>query len=267
MLAALKNSALAWELRRTPVWKRYRQSAGAGREFAFYRNLIDRDAPGCILDVGASQGAKAEMFRRLASRVIAIEPDPTSADVLRRRFRWRNVKVCEYAVAKEETTIPFYSFEDGSANNTASAEWADCITHADKNPWAIALPLPRTTYVKAKPLSYFLQAFDPVKYLKVDAEGFEDQVLSSLDRAVPLISLEFVFPYGREALAACLSKITAVGDYEFNAAVTEPPLRLELNRWLKVEEINKAIDQNRWLYVELYAQRVNRRPHALGERL
>ena len=260
MPADFRNSALAWELRRTPLWRRYRQPPAATQEFSFYSRLIDRHAPGCILDVGASHGGKAEIFRRLAQRVIAIEPDPTAAKTLRHRFRWRNVEVCEFAVAGSEAIIPFYSFEEGSASNTASPEWVDCITHADKNPWRIALNQPRTTSVKAKPLSYFLKQFWPVKYLKVDAEGFEEQVFSTFDRPAPLISIEFVFPHGRPGLATCLSKLDALGDYEFNVAISEPPLELELNRWQRTDEITRSIEKNGWLYIELYARAHPRQP-------
>jgi hypothetical protein len=84
----------------------------------------------------------------------------------------------------------------------------------------------------------------------------EDHVLSTLDRPVPLISMEFNFPHAYAPLATCLSNIAAQGNYEFNVAITEPPLRLELPRWVTAEEITKAVAENGWQYVELYARRI-----------
>jgi FkbM family methyltransferase len=78
------------------------------KEFCFYKSLIDGATRGCIIDVGANGGEKAEIFRRLASCVIAVEPDPTSADLLRKRFRWRpDVQVRQCAVADRAGTISF----------------------------------------------------------------------------------------------------------------------------------------------------------------
>jgi hypothetical protein len=128
MLSALKNSAIAWQLRRSWIWKRYRQPSERRHEIKFYKDLVNASEPGCIIDVGASNGSKTEIFLTLASRVIAIEPDPVSVRILRKRFRWKPVVVREVAISSVSGTVPLYHFGAGSAFNTVSADWAKCMT-------------------------------------------------------------------------------------------------------------------------------------------
>ena len=87
MLSALKNSTIVWQLRRSSIWKRYREDPVRRAEMNFYEGLVNVLEAGCIIDVGANSGSKTEIFLDLAPRVIAIEPDPVSARTLRKRFR------------------------------------------------------------------------------------------------------------------------------------------------------------------------------------
>jgi hypothetical protein len=118
----------------------------------------------------------------------------------------------------------------------------------------LTLPKPQITYVKAEPISSFIAAAGPIKYLKIDAEGFEQQVLSTLKVPVPLISMEFNFPHMQAALLACITMLGKLGNYQFNAAITEPPIKFEFDHWLSGKEMVAAISEKGWLYVELYAR-------------
>ena len=80
MPTAFINTAIAWEIRR--ALNPFRELQSRREETQFYRRLIPKDG-GCIIDVGANGGSKTEIFRALAARVIAIEPDPVSAGLLR----------------------------------------------------------------------------------------------------------------------------------------------------------------------------------------
>src|SRR5262245_61316317 len=124
MLQALKQTAVAWELRRLRGLLKT-ESPSRAAERRFYSAIIPTDTDGCIVDVGANKGSKTELFRHLASRVVAIEPDPESAETLRRRFRWRpKVIVRQCAITDHSGTVTFYQFEPGSAFNTADRSWA-----------------------------------------------------------------------------------------------------------------------------------------------
>jgi FkbM family methyltransferase len=251
---AAKNSTLAWRLRRSVLWRYYRpQSALARREIEFYRDLIDPSEPGCIIDIGANLGNKTEIFLQLATRVIAIEPDPFSASSLRKRFRWKPVDVLELAISSESGSATLYRFVDTSGYNTLSTDWAAAMVDGT-NHQRIKLPKPTSTNVRSETLANILRKSPPAKYIKIDVEGFEDRVLSTLTVPVPLISMEFNLPQMWEALDACVARLCHIDPgYRFNFALSEPPVEFASN-WIPGDHIIPSIRATGRLYIELYAR-------------
>jgi FkbM family methyltransferase len=251
IMAALKKTAISWEIRR--ALQPLRETHERASERRFYGQLIGGGA-GTIIDVGASNGIKTEIFRRLAERVVSIEPDPTSARLLRTRFKWRpEVIVRECVITDKPGIVSFYQFEPGSPFNTADLDWAGSMMDGS-NHMHIKLPKPIEVRMQARTIREIEAEFRPIKYLKVDAEGHERQVLSTLSYPVPLVSLEFGFPQMDDALRACVKQLEAIGPYRFNAAIAEPPQKLEFDPWLTGSEIIAAIHSARWRYTELFAR-------------
>lgn len=254
VLATLKNSAPAWQLRRTAVWKHYRQHPSRPAEIKFYGRLTDASEPGCIIDVGANHGSKTEIFVDLASRVIAIEPDPSAAMTLRKRFRWNAVEVIQAAISSEVGVAVFHRFEAGSPYNTLSDNWATAMVDGS-NHQGLQLPKPALIDVKTETLADIVARFSPIKYIKIDAEGFEDKVLSTLKIPVPLISMEFNLPQMRETMLICVRHLERTdARYLFNFALSEPPIALELDEWLSGDDAISRIRSTGRKYVELYAR-------------
>jgi hypothetical protein len=54
-------------------------------------------------------------------------------------------------------------------------------------------------------------------------------------------------------LAGCVRRIEALGSYRFNAAISEPPVKLEFTTWLSGAEVIGAINSSGWRYSELFA--------------
>ncbi|HEX7793710.1 MAG TPA: FkbM family methyltransferase [Vicinamibacterales bacterium] len=249
----LKRTALAWELRRLRQVVRGETPLQV-EERRFYTSVIPNGATGgCIVDVGGNTGSKAEIFRQLARRVIVIEPDPASAETLRRRFRWRKVvTIRECAVTDHTGSVVFYQFTPGSAYNTADPIWVAAMMDGS-NHMRMTLTTPQEIRVNAVTLSEIVAEYAPIKYVKIDVEGHEEQALSTLDYPVPLISMEFNLPQMFQALSACLERLEQLGQYEFNAVITEPPRRFELE-WLSRSDAVTAIRTRGWGYAEVYAR-------------
>jgi hypothetical protein len=108
--------------------------------------------------------------------------------------------------------------------------------------------------VEARTIREIEAEFRPIKYLKIDAEGHEQRVLSTLGYPVPLVSLEFNFPQMDDALLACIKQLESIGFYRFNAATAEPPQKLEFDLWLTGSGIIAAIRSAGWRYTELFAR-------------
>jgi FkbM family methyltransferase len=209
LLGALKRTAISWELRRARDLF-YGPSKEQLAEQQFYASIIPQ-VPGSILDVGANAGAKTEIFCHFSICVVAIEPDPTSAETLRRRFKWRpGVTVLECAISSTSDLISFYQFAPGSAFNTAEIEWVKQMVNGS-NQMNLTLPQPKRIRVPAHTIAEIEAKFRPVKYLKVDAEGHEEKVISTLSQPIPLISLEFNLTQNYDALERCVARIESLG--------------------------------------------------------
>lgn len=250
--AEFNNSALGWELRRV----RDRVSGVSPERSAegrFYAALLGKEQRGWIIDIGANVGSKVEVFRKIAERVLAIEPDPFAAETLRRRFRLRrNVEVAEVAVSDQPGEIELHQFAPGSAFNTADQVWAEAITGGE-NHMKLKLEPGRRIRVRSTTMPAIEARCAPIIYLKVDVEGLESKVLSQLSSAIPLVSLEFNLPSHHRALVDCVRKLASLGPYQFNVAISEPPVRFELE-WSGPVSVIAEIDRRAWGYVELYAR-------------
>jgi hypothetical protein len=122
------------------------------------------------------------------------------------------------------------------------------------NHMRLRLSLPKEIPVPAQTIAEMEAEFRPVKYLKIDVEAFEQKVISTPRYPIPLISMEFNLPQMNDALVACINHLERIGTYHFNAAITEPPLMLELDRWVSGGEIIARIRAAGWRYAELFAR-------------
>ena len=260
MLSGVKQSAFAWQLRRTRLynmWRKYRapeQWRLAARERAFYREFLGSRHDLAILDIGANVGSKTEIFRELATRVVAVEPDPDLGALLERRFAGDDrVTIAHSAVAAEHGMLEFFKFEGSEAFNTASTEWA-AFLQAPNSRFGAQRP-PQTIRVPAVTLAELLQRYRPIHFTKIDVEGLEWSVLSTLAEPISAISLEFNLPDFWQDLVRSVEFLVKLDPrYRFNGVITEPPQRFESERWLDADAFMGLVAQRAWNYVEVYAR-------------
>lgn len=259
-MKSFRDSRIGWELRRNLAWRTYcrvfRDRKAEDSYERFYRSVIGSGRGLGILDIGANIGGKTEIFRLLADWVVAVEPDPELAQILRRRFYFRkNVKVEECAVSDRPGTVQLHKYEGNESFNTLSVEAVERMSAPENNSRGFALPKPRPVDVQCRTLSDLCRLHGPIKYIKIDAEGLEYEIISTLNQEIPLISLEFNLPHFEKALRQTLEKLRTISSrYRFNVAITEPPLKFEFDEWLAGEDLLAEIKRRGWFYVELYAR-------------
>lgn len=145
---------------------------------------IDRGAPLSIVDVGANVGdwsfACVKVFPR--AEVLSIEPVPEFFRAVARRAadhpRWRTVQV---AVGANSGALPIaVQGPRSSLKRLAGDEFPD---------WAVGSPvLERTELVTVEPLDAVLAKHKVVHVdvLKIDAEGFENEILEGAHRSLAM---------------------------------------------------------------------------------
>ncbi len=172
-----------------------------------------------VFDVGAHLGDRATAFAALGARVVAFEPQPHVARWLRLLVgRNDRVTVRAEAVGARTGTGRLSISERHPTVSTLSAAWREQVRERNAGfrgvHWRDGIEVPIVT------LDSLIETHGLPRFLKIDVEGFETEVLAGLSHAVPGLSVEFV---GGDlgSSCACVRRISELGSYEFNAVAGE----------------------------------------------
>lgn len=143
-------------------------------------------AGGTALDVGANQGLYTEVMLRKGERVVAFEPNPTVAAMLRGNLQTDKLFVVQMAVSDREGEIEFYLDERPKMGGCASSVYLlkGLEAHTKKNP------------VSCTTLDIFCGQHSLIPNLiKIDVEGHEPHVIAGaktiIEKYRPAIIFEF----------------------------------------------------------------------------
>ena len=203
----------------------------------FYSQFI---GPGDLcFDLGAHVGDRVKAFSRLGARVVAVEPDPVCAGLLNRWYGRRpDVTLLQRAVGAESGTQPLHISGRNPTLNTLSTEWMRGIQRSSQFQ---GIEWEATVEVRVTTLDDLIREYGPPRFCKIDVEGYELEVLQGLTYPVPALSLEYN-PAVPEMALDCISRLTALGDYEFNWTVREMP-RFRSRVWLDPDSMGAELRQ------------------------
>lgn len=185
-------------------------------------------SPGDLcFDLGAHVGSRSVAMLALGARLVAVEPQPEYAGVLKRLYgRNPNFTLIAQAVGRQPGRSRLLVSTRTPTVSTLSTEWA---TEVAKTPgfsgvaWDAHLDADVTT------LDALISEFGLPAFCKIDVEGSELDVLLGLTQPIQALSFEYI-PAAIGRALPCLQRLQDLGAYRFNLVEGEKP-RFSLPDW------------------------------------
>lgn len=197
------------------------------REAAMDRLYARFLRPGDLaFDIGAHVGDRVSSFRRLGCRVVALEPLPLCERLLR-LIHGRDPQV-HLVGAAAGSRCGRALLHVNLANPTVCTLSTDFVRASVGAPgwkgqqWDARIEVPIMT------LDALIAAHGVPRFVKIDVEGSEPDVLRGLTHPVPALSFEFT-TIQRQVARECLALLERLGAYRFDVALGESQ-RLEFGK-------------------------------------
>jgi FkbM family methyltransferase len=200
-----------------------------------YRRFIK---PGDLaFDIGAHVGDRVAAFRRLGAKVVAVEPQPALAFTLNMLYgRDSDIAIERAAVGRKAGELRLMVNTGNPTISTASTAFIDAARNAagwQDQRWDKSIRVPMTT------LDALIDQHGVPAFIKIDVEGFEEEVLMGLTQPVAALSFEFT-TIQRDVARACVDRCAALGMTQFNAAIGESQ---EIGDWRSAGAIGRWLGE------------------------
>lgn len=203
---------------------------------ALYRGLL---GPGDLaFDIGSHVGDRVASFRRIGARVVAVEPQPALVRTLRLLYgRDPQVRIEAVALGRNTGAGKLRLNLANPTLSTLSTRFIAAARDADGwrgQRWDKTCTVPRTT------LDELVERHGLPRFIKIDVEGYEPEVLGGLSRPVEALSFEFTTIQKRVAQRA-LQECVRLGLMRYNAAMGEDHAFVH-DTWLDAESIGRWLE-------------------------
>ncbi|NMC07739.1 MAG: FkbM family methyltransferase [Candidatus Lokiarchaeota archaeon] len=162
-----------------------------------------------VFDIGAYRGLITDVLLSIGAKVVAVEPNPEMFASLQKKFQGNpDVVLLNMGVGKEECELEFHVNEKVPQSCTFSEEFITDSRYSLRK-WEKTVKVPVTT------LDALIDKHGTPKYIKIDVEGYEWNVIQGLTRKVPCLTYEF----HREFMAdtkKCAAHLAGLGKVSFN---------------------------------------------------
>lgn len=222
------------------------------KELNFYRKFL-KSHPSknrLIFDVGANRGNKSFIFSKLAKKVVAFEPSAKLFLFLKKRFKNSNVIIYDCALGSKISLSSFYIVENNEAYNSLNRKHID-TTAASRN--IATFDTVKTEKIKVEIIENFITKHGVPKYIKIDVEGYEQEVIKGLTTPVPLLSFEVNLPeFCRESIEV-ITYLDALSNkkYKYNVSTNNSFL---LKKFIEKDEIIGYLGTTNLSYLEVFVK-------------
>ena len=226
-------------LKRTPIYRPYQrirfwnQMEQDEKAVLFYKQFI---SPGdLVFDVGANMGGRVRVFYKLGAQVVAFEPQVDCFDYLDAVFSGtKSVRIVNRALGRAEGEAEMF-ISDASLLSSLSARWMEAVKASGRfgeRKWEAKKRVKMTTLDKA------IQEFGIPKFIKIDVEGYESEVLSGLSTPIECLSIEFT-PEDIGNTLNCLDHMGSLSAFDARHSLGES-MEWATPSWLTADKIKQV---------------------------
>lgn len=217
------------------------RAAGLARSLAIYHAIPFRQrrlrrlyrefvrAGDLVFDIGAHAGNHVRALHALGCRVVALEPQPDFARLLRLLFgRSGDVTIVEGGVGDRPGRAVLSISERTPTVTSLADDWR--VARAADDDFA-AVQWNRRIEIDVTTVDALIERHGTPAFIKIDVEGSEPAVLAGLSQPVPALAFEYL-PRAVDRVAACVDRLHSLGQYVYNWSPGES-YALASGNWLK----------------------------------
>lgn len=203
----------------------------------FYSEFI-KEGDLCF-DVGANVGNRTEVFLKLGASVVAVEPQKTCMDKLKKKYgKNKKIILINKALGEKEGQATM-NVSNVHEISSLSERWLKKVKTTgrflnwNKNDWSKKVKVPLTT------LDILVKKYGIPAFCKIDVEGFELNVLKGLSKPIKAISIEFT-PEDIEQSIMCIKYLSTLGKIKLNYSMEES-MEWGLPKWVGPKEMSELL--------------------------
>jgi FkbM family methyltransferase len=199
----------------------------------FYKALI---RPGDLcFDVGANVGNRTKIFLKLGAKVIAFEPQPECQRVLSSHFGANpRFTLLPVALGAADGQLTFYR-GDANTISTLAEDWIAAVKRSGRFSGA---EWRKGSIVEVKRLDGVAATYGNPRFIKIDVEGFELEVLMGCSAKIPALSLEVTVERLSKTLE-CIERVESLGAMQYN--LSQDSRSFVFREWKTPSEISSAL--------------------------
>ncbi len=188
----------------------------------FYNNFIGNSD--FAITIGDSNGNISEVLLQLGALVLVVEPLPEN-------FEYAEKKLKSYP----QTILLHEDIGAFNAQFTYNEAYEKNILPYSSNLTVAA----NQSVVKIRTIDELIREYGLPAFIKINANGFENEVLKGLNSPILLVSVSF-YSYLHHKTTENIRRFMAIGDYEFNWILNEEA-KFQSKEWLSAKELNTSM--------------------------